>query len=52
MSLKIRNSIFVIILYERVNLTETNPFFICPNGCAEQLPSSVYGTWYEVYNFD
>jgi hypothetical protein len=26
MSLKIRNSRFLIILYERVNLTETNPF--------------------------
>ena len=35
-----------------VDLTETDPFYICPNGCAEQLLSTVYGTWDVVYNFD
>jgi hypothetical protein len=27
------------------NVPETSPFFISPNGCAEQLSSSVYSTW-------
>ena len=26
------------------NMPETSPFSFCPNGCAEQLPSSVYST--------
>ena len=29
----------------QANLEETSPFFICLSGCAEQLPSRVYGTY-------
>ena len=34
-----------LLLGVQANLPETSSFFICPNGCAEQLPSVVYSTW-------
>ena len=38
--------ILVLVLLDvKANLPETSPFFICPNGCAEQLSSSPYDTW-------
>ena len=37
--------LFYNYLDVKANLPETSPFFICPNGCVEQLSSNVYSTW-------
>ena len=42
---KIELFMILVLLDVKANLPETSPFFICPNGCTEQLSSSAYDTW-------
>ena len=42
---KIELFMILVLLDVKANLPETSPFFICPNGCTEQLSSNAYDTW-------
>ena len=39
-----------LLLDGQANLPEISPFYTCPIGCAELIPSSVYST--TMYNFE